>query len=99
MTLPLSISFISNFELNDNSTVSQVILLDTRYHRDPLLSDGTILGDPQWQWLERELHGPQSEITVIGSSIQVNLLFHIYIPVENKYIFLELAKLNLARDN
>jgi len=71
MTLPLSISFISNFELNDNSTVSQVILLDTRYHRDPLLSDGTILGDPQWQWLERELHGPQSEITVIGSSIQV----------------------------
>ncbi|KAG2659459.1 hypothetical protein PVAP13_1KG357305 [Panicum virgatum] len=49
----------------------KVILLDTRYHRDPLLSDGTILGDPQWQWLERELHGPQSEITVIGSSIQV----------------------------
>ncbi|OEL37103.1 hypothetical protein BAE44_0001875 [Dichanthelium oligosanthes] len=42
-----------------------------RYHRDPILSDGTILGDPQWQWLERELHGPQSEITVIGSSIQV----------------------------
>ncbi|XP_066318786.1 uncharacterized protein [Miscanthus floridulus] len=49
----------------------KVILLDTRYHRDPLLSDGTILGDPQWQWLERELHGPQSEITIIGSSIQV----------------------------
>jgi phosphodiesterase/alkaline phosphatase D-like protein len=84
MTLLLSISFISNFELNDNSTLSQVILLDTRYHRDPLLSDGTILGDPQWQWLERELHGPQSEITVIGSSIQVNLLFHMYIPVEDK---------------
>lgn len=49
----------------------KVILLDTRYHRDPLLSDGTILGDPQWQWLERELHGPRSEITIIGSSIQV----------------------------
>ncbi|CAL5021164.1 unnamed protein product [Urochloa decumbens] len=49
----------------------KVILLDTRYHRDPLLSDGTILGDPQWQWLERELHGAQSEITIIGSSIQV----------------------------
>ncbi|GJM85410.1 hypothetical protein PR202_ga01856 [Eleusine coracana subsp. coracana] len=54
-----------------DSTELQVILLDTRYHRDPLLSDGTILGDPQWQWLERELHGPQSEITIIGSSIQV----------------------------
>ncbi|XP_062222897.1 uncharacterized protein LOC133921857 isoform X2 [Phragmites australis] len=49
----------------------KVIMLDTRYHRDPLLSDGTILGDPQWQWLERELHGPHSEITIIGSSIQV----------------------------
>jgi alkaline phosphatase D len=49
-------------------------MLDTRYHRDPLLSDGTILGDPQWQWLERELHGPQSEITIIGSSIQVYIL-------------------------
>ncbi|KAL6634682.1 hypothetical protein ACP70R_027353 [Stipagrostis hirtigluma subsp. patula] len=49
----------------------KVILMDTRYHRDPLLSDGTILGDPQWQWLERQLHGPQSEITIIGSSIQV----------------------------
>uniref|UniRef100_A0A453NZJ4 PhoD-like phosphatase metallophosphatase domain-containing protein n=1 Tax=Aegilops tauschii subsp. strangulata TaxID=200361 RepID=A0A453NZJ4_AEGTS len=49
----------------------KVIMLDTRYHRDPLLSDGAILGDPQWQWLERELRGPQSEMTIIGSSIQV----------------------------
>uniref|UniRef100_A0A0D9VHQ8 PhoD-like phosphatase metallophosphatase domain-containing protein n=1 Tax=Leersia perrieri TaxID=77586 RepID=A0A0D9VHQ8_9ORYZ len=49
----------------------RVIILDTRYHRDPLSSDGTILGDPQWQWLERELHGPKSDITVIASSIQV----------------------------
>jgi phosphodiesterase/alkaline phosphatase D-like protein len=58
--------------------------LDTRYHRDPLLSDGTILGDPQWQWLERELHGPQSEITIIGSSIQVNIALVRYIIVEIK---------------
>ncbi|XP_010523270.1 PREDICTED: uncharacterized protein LOC104801648 [Tarenaya hassleriana] len=49
----------------------KVILLDTRYHRDPLQSDGTILGDAQWTWLERELRGPLSEITVIGSSVQV----------------------------
>lgn len=59
-------------------------MLDTRYHRDPLLSDGTILGDPQWQWLERELHGPQSEITIIGSSIQVNISLVRYIVVEIK---------------
>lgn len=49
----------------------KVILLDTRFHRDPLSSDGSILGSSQWVWLEKELHGPQSEITIIGSSIQV----------------------------
>jgi phosphodiesterase/alkaline phosphatase D-like protein len=62
-------------------------MLDTRYHRDPLLSDGTILGDPQWQWLERELHGPQSEITIIGSSIQVKIFFR-YILIEVKSLFI-----------
>ncbi|XP_058073291.1 uncharacterized protein LOC131222293 isoform X2 [Magnolia sinica] len=49
----------------------KVILLDTRYHRDPLFTDGTILGDSQWTWLEKELHGPKSQITIIASSIQV----------------------------
>lgn len=49
----------------------QVIVLDTRYHRDPLRSDGSILGDTQWGWLEKELRGPRSEITIIGSSVQV----------------------------
>ncbi|XP_052201261.1 uncharacterized protein LOC127807450 isoform X2 [Diospyros lotus] len=49
----------------------KVILLDTRYHRDPLFSDGTILGNLQWTWLEKELKGPASAITIIGSSIQV----------------------------
>jgi len=50
----------------------QVIVLDTRYHRDPLRSDGSILGDTQWDWLENELSGPRSEITIIGSSVQVS---------------------------
>lgn len=49
----------------------QIILLDTRYHRDPLNSDGSILGSAQWTWLEKELKGPPSAITIIGSSIQV----------------------------
>lgn len=49
----------------------KVILLDTRYHRDPLSSDGTILGDSQWQWLEKELNGAGTTLTIIGSSIQV----------------------------
>ncbi|GAU14441.1 hypothetical protein TSUD_249810 [Trifolium subterraneum] len=49
----------------------KVILLDTRYHRDPIGSDGTILGNSQWSWLESELNGPPTALTVIGSSIQV----------------------------
>lgn len=49
----------------------KVILLDTRYHRDPLKSDGSILGSSQWTWLEAELNGPPSALTIIGSSIQV----------------------------
>ncbi|KAK2988156.1 hypothetical protein RJ640_020638, partial [Escallonia rubra] len=49
----------------------KVILLDTRYHRDHLSSDGSILGTSQWTWLEKELKGPASALTIIGSSIQV----------------------------
>ncbi|KAJ0087146.1 hypothetical protein Patl1_09297 [Pistacia atlantica] len=49
----------------------KIILLDTRYHRDPLNSDGSILGSTQWTWLKKELKGPASAITIIGSSIQV----------------------------
>ncbi|XVE69542.1 hypothetical protein DITRI_Ditri10aG0000100 [Diplodiscus trichospermus] len=51
--------------------VPQIILLDTRYHRDPLSSDGSILGASQWSWLGKELRGRPSTITIIGSSIQV----------------------------
>ena len=36
----------------------------------PLFSDGTILGETQWSWLENELNGPQFEITFIASSIR-----------------------------
>ncbi|XP_057975632.1 uncharacterized protein LOC131162989 isoform X2 [Malania oleifera] len=49
----------------------KVILLDTRYHRDPLFSDGSILGSSQWTWLHKELNGPASALTIIVSSIQV----------------------------
>lgn len=64
----------------------QVILLDTRYFRGPLVTlpirspDGpydrnrdesvTLLGAAQWEWLERQLREP-ADIRIIGSSIQV----------------------------
>lgn len=49
----------------------KVILLDTRYHRDPIGSNGTVLGDAQWQWLESELRNSTARVHVVASSIQV----------------------------
>jgi alkaline phosphatase D len=52
----------------------KVILLDTRYHRDPvdtLAHRGDILGEEQWRWLEHELKTSRAQVHVIGSSIQV----------------------------
>jgi alkaline phosphatase D len=49
----------------------KVILLDTRYHRDPIGSNGTILGTAQWEWLAKELRDSKAQIHLIGSSIQV----------------------------
>lgn len=60
----------------------KVILLDTRYHRDPLTpnttsdqryvpnEEGDILGDEQWAWLEEELRTSDAQIHLIGTSIQ-----------------------------
>lgn len=60
----------------------KIILLDTRYFRDTLMrssqagvrykvnTTGDILGEAQWQWLERELLQSAAQINLIGSSIQ-----------------------------
>lgn len=63
----------------------QVIMLDTRYFRDPLEraaesangpyqptaeTTATVLGEKQWRWLESELRKP-ADVRIIASSIQV----------------------------
>ena len=59
----------------------QVILLDTRWFRSPLVQAergyapnpdprATILGDAQWAWLEAQLRVP-AEVRILASSIQV----------------------------
>lgn len=60
----------------------KVILLDTRYHRDPITRDplseqryypntqGDVLGEEQWAWLEQELKASEAQIHLIGTSIQ-----------------------------
>lgn len=49
----------------------RVILLDTRYFRDDIGSDGTILGDAQWEWFERTLKSSNAQVNVVVSSYQV----------------------------
>lgn len=49
----------------------RLILLDTRYFRDPIGSDGELLGEEQWKWLERTLRQSKAQINILVSSIQV----------------------------
>ncbi|WZN60787.1 PhoD-like phosphatase [Chloropicon roscoffensis] len=49
----------------------KLIVLDTRYHRDPIFSDGDMLGEEQWRWLGEELTSGDAQVTLIASSIQV----------------------------
>jgi alkaline phosphatase D len=60
----------------------KVILLDTRYHRDPITRNplssqryfpnrtGDILGAAQWNWLKAQLTNSNAQIHLIGTSIQ-----------------------------
>ncbi len=75
------------FETSKGSV--KVILLDTRYFRDELKpsedpdkryepSTGTILGEKQWQWLEKELGNSDADFNVILSSIQILAVEHGY---------------------
>jgi alkaline phosphatase D len=61
----------------------KVIVMDTRYFRDPLVKDptkqrrylpnleGDMLGEAQWEWLERELRYSQANLNILCSSVQV----------------------------
>ena len=59
----------------------KVILLDTRYFRDPLKKnkegmnvpdyEGKILGDEQWDWFKIQLDDSETDLFIIASSIQV----------------------------
>ena len=61
----------SLFDLGEGAHSIRFILLDTRYHRDELGSDGTILGEEQWRWLEESLVNSPASVNVMVSSIQV----------------------------
>ncbi len=80
----------SSYKIGEGEKKVKVILLDTRYFRDPLqrstLPDsryiptdkGDMLGEEQWAWLENELQNSDAAINIIGSSVQ-------FIPTQHGY--------------
>ncbi len=56
----------------------KIILLDVRYNRDKPGPKADILGATQWQWLEAQLAAGDSDVTLIGSGIQVIANQHPY---------------------
>ena len=56
----------------------KLILLDSRYHRDARGSDGAVLGEAQWAWLEAELRESDAQIHLIGNGIQ-------FLPEDHRY--------------
>lgn len=55
-----------------------VILLDVRFHRDAPGTDGTILGEEQWAWLERTLAASDAQVHLIASGTQI-------LPAEHRF--------------
>ena len=61
----------------------QVILLDTRYHREEPGPDADVLGEAQWTWLEKTLTDKAAALHIVASSIQVLPEEHPYEKWEN----------------
>lgn len=57
-----------NYGVGDSSV--KVILLDVRYHRDERGSDGSMLGEEQWSWLENEFSSSKAKVVLVGGGIQ-----------------------------
>ncbi len=60
----------TNYIYGQQGQQINLILLDTRYHRDDPGPDADMLGEEQWQWLKQCLNNNSSELTIIGSGIQ-----------------------------
>jgi len=48
-----------------------ILLLDIRYFRDKPKTDGDILGDAQWKWLEEQLKNSDAQLHFIASGTQI----------------------------
>ena len=72
-------------DFNSSKGKIKVLVLDTRYFRTALTPDhetgkrtkpnnygeGTILGETQWNWLEKELESSKADFNIVVSSVQL----------------------------
>ena len=62
----------TSYEYGEGDEQVKVILLDTRYHRDtPGSGRADLLGDEQWEWLEKQLSQSTARVNVIASGVSV----------------------------
>ncbi len=56
----------------------RVILLDLRYKADGPGRNSDLLGEAQWEWLEKELKDSKDDVVLLGSSLQLLSSEHPY---------------------
>lgn len=59
----------NSFEFGAEGQRVLVVLLDNRFHLDE--ERGILLGEEQWEWLDKTLRSSTAQLTLIGSGVQV----------------------------
>lgn len=60
----------TSYTYGPNEKQVKVILLDQRYNRDDPDTDGDVLGETQWAWLEAEFRNSVAKVVLVGASFQ-----------------------------
>ncbi len=66
----------ASYDIGTGPRSLRVIVLDTRYHRDPPGPNADVLGEAQWAWLQDQLAGSPAAVNVVVSSIQLVATTH-----------------------
>ncbi len=61
----------TSYLFGEEPNTVKIILLDTRYFMEPQAEDAKLLGESQWQWLEKELKNSKARVHILVSSIQI----------------------------
>ncbi len=77
----------SSHLIGSGDNLVKIILLDARYFRDTLEKiekvyqlnqNGEVLGEAQWNWLEKELNNSPAKVNLISSGVQILPTDHAY---------------------